>query len=117
MCSCTSVTAAATENESTPFNQPEFNSTVVRDELFLINVYQRPPEGELSSGSRFLTWPQFNNRGLGCGLNVSPLTHIEDEEAEGAEDDGPHLLPVHGQAIPLRLVLQHKSQHGADHKS
>lgn len=41
---------------------------------------------------------------------VSPLTHIEDEEAEGAEDDGPHLLPVHGEAIPLRLVLQHKSQ-------
>lgn len=42
--------------------------------------------------------------------HVSPLTHIEDEEAEGAEDNGPHLLPVHGEAIPLRLVLQHKSE-------
>ena len=39
---------------------------------------------------------------------VSPLTHVKDEEAEGAEHDGTDLLPVDGETVPLRLVLRAK---------
>ena len=39
-----------------------------------------------------------------------PLTHIEDEQAAGAEDDGSHLLPVDREPVPLCLVLDTQHQ-------
>lgn len=39
------------------------------------------------------------------GLCLLPLTHVEDEEAEGANSYGSNLLPVPREAVPLVLVL------------
>lgn len=44
--------------------------------------------------------------------SASPFTHVKDEEAEGSERDGPNLLPVHRQAVPLGLILGKQDERG-----
>lgn len=39
---------------------------------------------------------------------ISPFTHVKDKETEGAKDNGPNLLPVDWQTVPLCLVLENK---------
>lgn len=45
-----------------------------------------------------------------------PLTHVEDEEAEGANSYGSNLLPVPRETIPLVLVLIRGSRGGEEEK-
>lgn len=46
----------------------------------------------------------------GVENRVSPLTHVKDKKAEGTKDDWNNLLPVHREAVPLRLILKKKKK-------